>query len=117
VPPRTTNPSQNYTRKKKWAWPSTTINPKNLWLKLALRLWRAAGVRQGHHKITSRRKCWHISELRELPKIWGLLDISVMAEASDFKFGIELGFAKSNYKITSKTKVGEALVWGAPKIL
>jgi len=25
-----------------------------------------------------------------------------MAEASDFKFGVELGFAKSNYKVTPK---------------
>jgi len=32
-------------------------------------------------------------------------NIYVMAEASDFKYGIELGFAKSNYKISQqKTK-------------
>ena len=31
-------------------------------------------------------------------------DISAMAVASDFKFGKELGFAKSNYKITPKDK-------------
>jgi len=30
-----------------------------------------------------------------------------MAEANDFKFGIELGFAKSNYIITPKDKSGE----------
>jgi len=29
-----------------------------------------------------------------------------MAEASEFKFGIELGFAKSNYKITRKYESG-----------
>ena len=29
-----------------------------------------------------------------------------MAEASEFKFGIELGFARSNYKITPKDKSG-----------
>jgi len=29
-----------------------------------------------------------------------------MAEASEFKFGIELGFDKSNYKITLKDKSG-----------
>jgi len=33
-----------------------------------------------------------------------------MAEASEFKFGTELGFAKSNYEITLKAKVGVALV-------
>jgi len=34
-----------------------------------------------------------------------------MAEASKFKFGIELGFAKPYYKITPKDKSGVALVW------
>jgi len=32
-----------------------------------------------------------------------------MAEASDFKFGTQLGFAKAHYKITPRRKVGMAL--------
>jgi len=38
-----------------------------------------------------------------------------MAEASDFKFGTELGFAKSNYKITPKDKNGRYSRLGASK--
>ena len=33
-------------------------------------------------------------------------NISVMAEASDFKFDTELAFSNSNYKITPKDKSG-----------
>jgi len=36
-----------------------------------------------------------------------------MAEASQFKFGTELGFAKSNYKITPKDKSGRAFRLGS----
>jgi len=32
-----------------------------------------------------------------------------MAEASDFKFGVQLGVAKAHYKITLIGKVGVAL--------
>jgi len=32
-----------------------------------------------------------------------------MAEASDFKFGMQLGFAKTHREITPKRKVGVAL--------
>jgi len=43
-------------------------------------------------------------------------NISVMAEAGDFKFRTEFGFAKTSYKITPKDKnVGVALVWELPK--
>ena len=35
-----------------------------------------------------------------------LFNISVMAETKEFKLGIELGFAKSNYTITPKDKSG-----------
>jgi len=41
-----------------------------------------------------------------------------MAEASDFKFGIQLGFAKAHHKITSIGKSGHGLALGKPpKIL
>ena len=40
-----------------------------------------------------------------------------MAKASYFKFDIELGLAKSNYKITPKDKSGRCLFWGASKNL
>jgi len=46
----------------------------------------------------------------KLPKIWGFpFNISATAEASDFKFGTQLGFAKSHHKITPREKVGVAL--------
>jgi len=41
-----------------------------------------------------------------------------MAEASDFKFGKQLGFAKAHYKITPKRKsVGGLRLEDLPKIL
>ena len=42
-------------------------------------------------------------------------NISVMAEASEFIFGIELGFVKSNYKITPKYKSGRGFRLGSLK--
>ena len=36
-------------------------------------------------------------------------DISATAEASHFKFGTQLGFAKAHHEITPKEKVGVAL--------
>jgi len=36
-------------------------------------------------------------------------NISATAEASDIKFGIQLGFAKGRYKITPREKVGVAM--------
>jgi len=44
-------------------------------------------------------------------------NISVMAEASYFKFGTDLGFAKSNDKITAKDKSERNPCLGAPKNL
>jgi len=46
---------------------------------------------------------------RALPKIWGFpFNIYTMAEARDFKFGTQLGFAKAHHKTTSREKVGVA---------
>jgi len=39
-----------------------------------------------------------------------------MAEASDFKFGIQLGFAKTHYKTTPRGKVGVAFGYGSSQI-
>jgi len=48
--------------------------------------------------------------VRELPEIWSFLfNISATAEANDFKFGIQLAFAKAHHKITPRGKVGAAL--------
>jgi len=44
-------------------------------------------------------------------------NISVIAEASEFKFGIELGFADSDYKITPKDKSGRSFHLGSFKNL
>ena len=53
---------------------------------------------------------WAGHGLGELPKILGFpFNISAMAEASDFKFGMQLGFAKAHHKITPRGKMGLAL--------
>jgi len=45
-----------------------------------------------------------------LPKIWGFpFNTLAMAEASDFKFCTQLGFAKAHHKITPRGKSGVAL--------
>jgi len=47
---------------------------------------------------------------RGSPEIWGFpFNIFATAEASDFKFGIQLGFAKAHHKITPRRKVGGGL--------
>jgi len=38
-----------------------------------------------------------------------LFNIYTMAEASDFKFGTQLGFAKTHHKTTVRGKTGVAL--------
>jgi len=44
--------------------------------------------------------------------------ISVIDEASDFKFGTQLGFAKAHHKITPRGKSGVGLdLWELPGIL
>jgi len=41
----------------------------------------------------------------ELPEIWGFpFNIFATAEASDFEFGKQLGFAKAHHKITPRGK-------------
>jgi len=54
--------------------------------------------------------------LGKLSEIWGFTFlIFATAEASDFKFGTQLGFAKVHHRITSRGKVAMALGWGAPQ--
>jgi len=50
--------------------------------------------------------------------IWGFpINISATAGASDFKFGIQLGFSKAHHKITPRGKSGHGLRLGElPKI-
>jgi len=43
---------------------------------------------------------------------WAPFDISATAEASDFKFGTQLGFAKTHHKITPRGKSGCGLGLG-----
>jgi len=55
---------------------------------------------KAHHKIRRRRKSGHGPELGELPKIWGFpFNIYTMAEASDFKFGTQLGFDEEKWAL------------------
>ena len=50
--------------------------------------------------------------------VWAPFNISAIAEASEFKFGVQLGFAKDHHKITprEKSKRGPGL-GELPKIL
>jgi len=79
--------------------------------KFGMPLWFA----KAHHKIAPIRKSGPSSGLRENPKIWGSLLKCLMTEASDFKFGSCLGLPRPVIKSQTDTKVGVALVWGAPK--
>jgi len=57
------------------------------------------------------------SALGQLPEICGFLfNISTTADASDFKFGTQLGFAKAHHQITPIGKVGMALARRAPQM-
>jgi len=57
-----------------------------------------------------------------LPKIWGFpCNISATAEASDFKFGMQLGFADAHHKIPPSRIRGRGpllgeltKIWGFP---
>ena len=53
---------------------------------------------------------WAWPWAREAPQfLESPFNISATAEASDFKFGMQLWFAKAHQKITSRGKVGVAL--------
>jgi len=76
-----------------------------------------------HHKITQ-KKGLRGPGLGELPEISGFpFNIYTMAEASDVKFGTQLGFAKTHHKITPRGKSVRGLglgkhpnIWGFPLI-
>jgi len=58
--------------------------------------------------------------LAELPESWGFpFNISATTEASDFKLGTQLGFAKAHHKITprGKSRGGRLRLGELPKIL
>ena len=70
---------------------------------------------KGPSSNPGRRKSGYGPGLGELPEISGFsFNISATAEASDFKFGAQLGFAKVHHKITPTGKVGAAS-GGAPQ--
>ena len=51
-----------------------------------------------------------LRRLEKFPKFRVPFDISAMAEAAEFKFGTQLGFAKAHHKIPPREKVYVALV-------
>jgi len=62
---------------------------------------------------STRRKSGCGPELGELPEIWGFpFNISATAEARNFKFDTQLGFAKAHHKITPRGKCGYGLALG-----
>ena len=80
-------------------------------LKLAtLNLVRGLGLPRAIIKLHPEKKCGRGPGLGKLPKILGFpFNISATDNASDFKFGTRLGFAKANHKITLTEKAGVAL--------
>jgi len=65
---------------------------------------------KSHHHIPLEEKRGCGSGLGEPPEICGFpINISAMAEFSDFTFGTQLGFVKTHHKITPTGKVGVAL--------
>ena len=53
---------------------------------------------------------WAWPWAKEIPQNFGVpFNISARAEASDFKFGTQLGFAKAHQKITPREKSGRGL--------
>jgi len=78
---------------------------------------------KAHHKIPPKRKSRRGHGLEELLKILGFpFNISTTAEANDFKFNIQLGFAKAHHKITQRKSgrgsgLGELLkIGGSPLV-
>ena len=68
------------------------------------------GFAKTQNKITHREKRGRGPKLVELCKILGFpFNISATAEASEFRFGMQLEFAKAHHKITPRGKVGVAL--------
>ena len=67
------------------------------------------GFAKGHQNHT-KRKSGRGHGIAELPNILEFpFNIFATAEASDFKFGTQLGFAKAHHKITPRGEVGVAL--------
>jgi len=53
------------------------------------------------------KKVWAWPCARGAPKIWGFsFNIYTVAEASDLKFGTQLGFSKAHHQITPIANVG-----------
>jgi len=89
-----------------------------------LQIWQAAAVCQSLPSNFTRRRSGCGPGLGELLEIWGFsFNISATAEASDLKFGAQLGFAKAHHKITPRGTSGRGLrlgkhpnIWGSPLI-
>jgi len=75
------------------------------------------GFAKAHHEITRRKKGGHGPGLQDLPKILRFpFNICATAEASNFKFGKHLEFAKTHHKTTPSGKVGVSLGYGSSQI-
>jgi len=98
---------------EKGAWPWTRGGSRSIftqWLKLATsNLVNSLGLPRPITKSHPMGKSGCGLGLGELPKIWGFLCISATAEASNVKFGLQLGFAKAIIKPYPEEKVSMAL--------
>jgi len=100
------------TPEEKWAWTSTRDLPEFGFPSILLR-WVKLAIYNSACSWVSLRRIIKSNEKVGVTVGWGapqylgvIFNISVITEASDFKFGIQLGFAKSNYKTTPKDKSG-----------
>jgi len=66
-------------------------------------------IAKADHQIPLEEKVGVVWAREALRNLGIPFNISATAEASDFKFGTHLGFAKAHHKITSTGKVGMAL--------
>ena len=88
----------------------TAIPSVRLSVRPRLKIWHAAEVCLCPSSNPTRWKSGCGPGLGELPEIWGFpFNISAMAEASDYKLGIQLGFAKTHHKITARRQSGGCL--------
>ena len=73
------------------------------------------GFAKAHHQIPLKEKSWCGPGLGELLKISVFpFNIFATAEASAFKFGTQLGFAKANHKTTPEKKWAWSCIRKAP---
>jgi len=75
-----------------------------------INLARSLGLPRPIEKLLAEKKAAVVMGHGSSPKIWGFpFNIYTVGEASDYKFGTQLGFIKAHHKTTPRRNVGVAL--------